>query len=190
MESLSYSYSFVQEISSPTSNSPWQTIADSLSSCSIPTVLRHFEEVYDCLESNQKPCYGHVALIATICGIVAYITPNWPSSILSERPEAIARFISWISLAREALIASNYRSTPTIETMQSLLLISQHLLVNFSDLTTLKTLQGMVLHMARSLSLHQIDSPRNKKLRYGVEVDWVGLEVKRRIWWHIACTDW
>ena len=153
--------------------------------------MRQFEDVYNCLESNQKPCYGHVALIATICGVVAYITPNFaPSSIPLERPEAMACFISWISLAQEALGAANYRSTPTIETIQSLLLIYQHLLVNFSDLITFKTLLGMVLHMARSLSLHQVDSPRNKKLRNGVEVDWVGLEVKRRIWWHMASTDW
>lgn len=143
------------------------------------------------LESNQKPSYSHVALIATIFGIVAYIIPNRSSSFDLEDPEATtACAISWISLAKEALVAANYRSVPTIETSQSLLLICQHLLVNLGDLTIFKALLGMVLHMARSLCLHQVDSPRNKRLRHGREVDWVELEVKRRIWWHLASTDW
>lgn len=166
------------------------TYADHSYLCSIPTVVRNFDNVYDCLESNRKPCYSHVALIATIFGIVAYITPNRPSSIPLENPEAMTHVISWLSLVKDALAAANYRSTPTIETIQSLLLISQHLLVNLGNLTTFKALMGLILHMARSLSLHQVDSPHNKRLRHGVAVDWVELEVKRRIWWHLASTDW
>lgn len=152
--------------------------------------MRNFDKVYDCLESNQSPCYSHVALVATIFGIVAYITPNRPSSVPFESPEAMACVISWLSLAKEALAAANYRSVPTIETIQSLLLLCLHLLVNVGNLTTFKALMGLILHMARSLSLHQVDSPRNKRQRHGVEVDWAELEVKRRIWWHLASTDW
>jgi hypothetical protein len=61
---------------------------------------------------------------------------------------------------------------------------------NIGAIATLRTLVATVTHSARALGLHQIDSDANKKRRENVEVDWVEIEVKRRIWWHICSTDW
>lgn len=46
------------------------------------------------------------------------------------------------------------------------------------------------MHAARAMGLHKIDTPTNKARRQNTEVDWVDVEVKRRIWWHLASTDW
>ena len=61
---------------------------------------------------------------------------------------------------------------------------------NLGAIATLRTLQATVTQTARALGLHQIDSDANKKRRENKLVDWVELEVKRRLWWHVCSTDW
>lgn len=92
--------------------------------------------------------------------------------------------------AQDALSAANCLANPTIETIQSLIFISQHLMPNIGAIATLRTLTATVTHTARTLGLHQTDSDTNKKRRENARVDWAELEVKRRIWWHICSTDW
>jgi hypothetical protein len=155
----------------------------------VPTVRKQFDELYMCLESNQLPNYGHLALISTIYAICAYFSS--PSTDLCfKNAEGTSYCHRWTLLAQEALSAANCLSNPTLETLQSLLLISQHLIPNVGALASLKTFIATATHAARALSLHQTDSVSNKRQRENMEVDWAEVEVKRRIWWHITSTDW
>jgi hypothetical protein len=92
--------------------------------------------------------------------------------------------------AQEALSAANCLANPTIETLQSMIFISQLLMPNVGAIATLKTLSATITHTARAIGLHQVDSDANKTRRASSQVDWAELEVKRRLWWHICSTDW
>jgi hypothetical protein len=155
----------------------------------VPTVRRQFDDLYNCLESNQLPNYGHLALISTLYAICAYYSSS-SSEIFSKHTDALSCCHRWTLLAQEALSAANCLSNPTLVTLQSLLLITSHLVPNCGALASLRTLIATSTHVARALSLHQTDSVSNKLQRKNMEVDWVEVEVKRRIWWHITSTDW
>jgi hypothetical protein len=130
-----------------------------------------------------------LALISTIYAISAHHSS--PSvGLCVEHQEAMIHFRSWALLAQQALTASNCISNPTLETIQSILLVSVHLMTNLGSIATFRTLFGITLHMARTLSLHQVDSVYNRQLRKRVEINWAELEAKRRIWWHITSSDW
>jgi hypothetical protein len=80
--------------------------------------------------------------------------------------------------AQDALSAANCLASPSIETLQSLIFIAQHLMPNIGAIATLRTLAATVMHTARAVGLHKIDSPSSKKRREHIQVDWAELEVK------------
>lgn len=155
----------------------------------VPSAQNIFDTMYTQIEQNQVPEYHHVALITTIFTLSAYFSS--PQSNLYVHHTGAKRLAyRWLAIAQEALAASNCLSVPTIEALQSLILISQHIMPNIGAIATLRTLSTTSMHTARALGLHKIDSPANKARRRNTEVDWVTVEVKRRIWWHLAASDW
>lgn len=155
----------------------------------VPTVKEHFEEIYTGLEQGKQPKYDRLALISTLFALSAYFSA--PSAkLFTDTSEAMVNCRRWTLLAQDALSAADCLSKPTIESLQSLILIAQHLMPNIGAVATLRTLSGTITHAARTLALHQVDSIANKKRREGTQVDWAEIEVKRRLWWHIVSTDW
>jgi len=146
----------------------------------IPTVRSMLDAVYTQLENNQQPRPDHIALLSTIFALSAYFTRPL-SRFHFNGIEAKNFSYQWIFVAQRALIAANYIDEPTVETLQSVILIAQHILPNIGAMATSKTLMASALLGAQHLSLHRLDSPANKKLRESTPVDWVDLEVKRRI---------
>jgi hypothetical protein len=155
----------------------------------VPTVRWIFNDLYTKLEHDQHPSYSHLALISTIFALSAFFcSPS--SGLYLDRAAAVAHSRSLILFAQDVLAADNCLAKPSIETLQSLIMITQWLMPNIVAIATLRTLAATLMHTARSLSLHLIDSPANKKWRTQNQVDWAEVEVKRRIWWHITSTDW
>ncbi|PVH76458.1 hypothetical protein DL98DRAFT_292932 [Cadophora sp. DSE1049] len=154
-----------------------------------PTVRKLFDTLYTDIEMGRMPDYGHLSLIATLFALSAYFCGH-TSGLYFKPSEAMNYSRRWTLLAQEALSAANCLANPTVETLQSLILIAAHMMANIGAIATLRTLSATIMHAARTMSLHTLDTPRNKKLRESTTVDHVDLEVKRRLWWHIASTDW
>ncbi|KAM3068405.1 hypothetical protein ACMFMG_009541 [Clarireedia jacksonii] len=146
----------------------------------VPTLERHFTTLYDDIEGKQQPQYDILALVSTVFALATFFQE---SQLL-----AISR--RWTLLAQTALCAANYVTYPTLETTQSVLLIAQHLLPNVGGIATFRVLFSTAMHSARSLAFDRVDSAINKKRREGTRIDYVELETKRRVWWHITSTDW
>ncbi|KAG0645374.1 transcription factor [Hyphodiscus hymeniophilus] len=155
----------------------------------IPTVRRHFDKLYIDIENNQQPEYGPLALISTLYALTAYFSSE-ASNLSFKHSDSMIYCQKWTLLAQDALSAANCLANPSVETLQSLIYIAQHLMPNIGAIATLRTLSSTITHTARALGLHQLDSEANRKLRENTQVDWVDIESKRRIWWHICSTDW
>ncbi|KAK0106282.1 hypothetical protein ONS96_003922 [Cadophora gregata f. sp. sojae] len=154
-----------------------------------PTVRRLFDTLYTKIDMGEMPDFGHLSLIATIFALSAYFcSPS--SGLYFKSSEAMNYSRRWTKLAQEALSAANCLAHPTVETLSALILIAGHMMANIGAIATLRTLSVTIMHTARTMSLHTLDTSRNKKLREDTTVDHVDLEVKRRLWWHIASTDW
>ena len=154
-----------------------------------PTVRRLFDSLYTSIELGRIPDYGHLSLITTLFALSAYFCGP-KSGLYFKSTEAMTHSRRWTLLAQEALSAANCLTDPTVETLQSLILMAAHMMANIGAIATLRTLSATIMHTARTMSLHTLDTPRNKKLRENTTVNHLDLEVKRRLWWHIASTDW
>ncbi|KAH9213722.1 hypothetical protein DL95DRAFT_436295 [Leptodontidium sp. 2 PMI_412] len=154
-----------------------------------PTVRERFDSLYTNIEMGLPPNYAHLALISTLFALSAYFSTA-TSGLYFKPSESMIYSRRWTLLAQEALSATNCLAEPSIETLQSLILISQHMMANIGAIAMLRTLSTTIMHTARTMSLHTLDTARNKRLRENTTVDYVDLEVKRRIWWHIVSTDW
>ncbi|APA08873.1 hypothetical protein sscle_04g036430 [Sclerotinia sclerotiorum 1980 UF-70] len=146
----------------------------------IPTLESHLDKLYNDLEQNQQPQYGQLALLSAVFALSVYFQGAEPLSITRR----------WTILAQKAMCAANYIGKPTIESIQAVLLIAQHLLPNIGGIATFRVLFTIAMHSARSLGFDQLDAAQSKKRRDGTQSNYIELEIKRRIWWHIASTDW
>jgi Fungal specific transcription factor domain len=155
----------------------------------VPTVRNIFNMLYMNLENGQRSPYGYVAFISTIFASSAFFCSS-SCGLFLDRDTAVAHARRLSLLAQDALTAADCMAHPTIETLQSLVILTQWLMPNIGAIATLRTFSSTLMNTARSLGIHLTDSPDNKRWRAQNEVNWVEVEVKRRIWWHIASTDW
>ncbi|KAF5867961.1 putative c6 zinc finger domain-containing protein [Botrytis fragariae] len=141
----------------------------------IPTLESHLNGLYDDLDQNLQPQSDHVALLSAVFALSVYF----------QGAEPLSETRRWTLLAQKALCAANFIGKPTVESIQAVLLIAQHLLPNIGGIATFRVLFTTAMHSARSLGFDQLDSTQSKKRRLGKELNYVELETKRRIWWHI-----
>ncbi|ESZ93878.1 hypothetical protein SBOR_5736 [Sclerotinia borealis F-4128] len=146
----------------------------------VPTLESHLNNLYDDLEQNQQPQYDQLGLLSTVFALSVYFQGVEPLSLTRR----------WTLLAQKAMCAANFIGMPTIASIQTALLIAQHLLPNIGGIATFRVLFTTAMHSARSLGFDQLDSVQSKKRRDGKQLNYIELEIKRRIWWHITSTDW
>ena len=156
-----------------------------------PTFESHVENVYANLENGQKPDLGHLAIVATVFALSAYYFTS-SGKLPFDAHEARTYAFLWFNLARSTLRTTNFIVMPTIETIQSVILLSHHLLLGTGAIEVNKILLSAALQSCRTLKFHLIDSTANRENREENKlegIDHASLEIKRRIWWHVASTD-
>jgi hypothetical protein len=153
-----------------------------------PTVYGYMETIYKKLSISEPPCYPQLALIATILAVAAF---HWsgsiPLALMAERPKACCK--KWVLLTQRALNDSHHITSPTIETIQSLILLSQYM-PTFPQIANRSASQALLVNAAHFLQLHRVDSSSMRSFRAVSGCDMVELELKRRAWWNIVSTDW
>ena len=172
----------------------------------VPTVRKQLVDVYTALGRDQMPPYDQLALVTTIITLAAYFSPG-PLGGIDHDDLHSACFKNWSFLSQDSLTAANYILTPTVESLQALILViisapdvehftnqdfklSHNLLPNLGATAMFSVIRATTVTMAQALALHRIDSSENQQRRKTEKYDLVMLEVKRRIWWHIASSDW
>ena len=73
--------------------------------------------------------------------------------------------------------------------------ILSHIAINCDDVFPIQalTLRSRCYYMCRAMKTHRLDAPAEQEQRNKVDTN-VGpnytLELQRRVWWHLAATDW
>jgi hypothetical protein len=156
----------------------------------VPTLRRQLQKTYQQLEQGHLPEPSVLALISTVFALTKYFSHQ--STSLSEiratpTEQGCGEFVA---LASRALAEARHLDNPTVESIQAVLLIASSLLLNMGAMTAFRLLFTAMFMSAQVLLIHQIDSPKNQQLRQNTIHDRVELEIKRRLWWHIASSDW
>ncbi|KAK5122334.1 hypothetical protein LTR85_004245 [Meristemomyces frigidus] len=148
-------------------------------------------KLYASLERPQGTPYSHVALTLSI---LASIAGYWGLREADDTPftspsEASAVALYWLRSAFDVLEHIQRTTSPDLETVQTsviLLFLSYHI-EGFSP--NLRRLQATALANAKDIGLHLTDSTHNKRPEE-TQQQIIDTEMRRRVWWHLASTDW
>lgn len=157
-----------------------------------PHVYRTLNEVYEIVSSNGTPPPGSVALLLSIFASTAAL--KFAVGLADEIPdirttEAESLCTIWAKAALDCLDYSRRVGRTSMEDLQAMIttFFLMYNLEGFSSRS--RSSMGMAISIAKELGLHRVDHSDSRQY-YDNVADKVELEVKRRVWWHLAATDW
>lgn len=154
----------------------------------VPTARAIFTDVYDKLSIGCVPDPGSVALILAVCVYAELWQPAKDlscSSLTSDFQVSTALAKQALTLLEQAHISSNI----SLELLQGAVILN-FCLINLDGMSIHnRLLQASCVTMARELGLHRIDGPGSKFPRQTRD-DIIRVEMGRRVWWHIASSEW
>lgn len=153
----------------------------------VPSTREMTENVYIELQDQQPVSSGSVALILAICAYVELWDVHRGGSSIRSTDKVRASTVL-LNQALHAFENARALSQSSIELVQSAILLSFHLGHLDGISTQSRLLHSNAITMARGLGLHLMDK-RNNPTHFGSE-EVIQAEVGRRIWWHLASTDW
>lgn len=144
-------------------------------------------EFYDRLSNSEPVEPSTAALILSISAASAYfwLPDAAQHGNFASAEEAEHASLVWRNWAFNTLMEPQASNSTTLEGVQSWAILS--FMVQNADGCShrFRFLHNCSLTAARELSLHLIDNPRSER-----NGDRITRELKRRLWWHIAATDW
>ncbi len=152
-----------------------------------PTTRTLVAELYGQLSRGEGIKPQVAALVLSIGSIAAFFwQPDAGShGDFASTKEAAEASAMWRQWAFNILSNSKCLSRGTMEEVQAWTLLG---FISYSAegcSYRFRFFHNCALTHARELSLHLVDSPRSEHDEGGVT-----RELKRRLWWHIAATDW
>lgn len=110
--------------------------------------------------------------------------------LYASRQQALDAAYDWTRITLDVLEQVRRSGAATLETVQASM--SVVFLLYHADGFSLKVraLHGSAISVAKELGLHRTDAPRNGLPPPRTQAEIIDRELRRRIWWHLACTDW
>lgn len=143
--------------------------------------------VYGQLEKGHRVNLGSAGLILSICAAGAFFWDEaFPSSFkFQSQDDAAGQCIVWRNTAWDLLDQAQRAASHCVDAVQARIVLAD-LLYNMEGTTSrYRYIQSCARAVAYELRLHLVDLPSNNSAD-----TLVSREMKRRLWWHIACTDW
>ena len=157
----------------------------------MPTVRIMLDQVYDRMD-NDQPCeHGHVALLLSMFATSNIWThENGIACIFSSMVEATQCSTTWAEAAVAVLEHVYNSGFSSLEQVQASVILGFAMLTKEGLSARLRWLNHAATIAARDLSLHVLDGEKEKARRAKCPEDEIQLEMKRRLWWHLASSDW
>ncbi|KAI0538551.1 hypothetical protein GGR58DRAFT_512975 [Xylaria digitata] len=143
---------------------------------------------YTQLEQGQEGDPTAAALILSIASTSAsfFSYDSSTHKIFSSTKEANQASIAWRQTAMAILDDSQFSAEPSLERCQARAIIA-YVVSNIEGCSArYRFLHGCSIAIARDMSLHLVDSTTTTS----TSDDPPTREIKRRLWWHLASTDW
>ncbi|KAH8664531.1 hypothetical protein BX600DRAFT_437074 [Xylariales sp. PMI_506] len=153
-----------------------------------PTVALIVDRFYNQLKNGEAGDSAYAALILSIGALSAfsYDEDNDSQRIFNSAEEAAQTAKAWITSACHLLDDADRGFSSTLEECQARAVLTQAVYNTEGCSARFRFLHSCCITAARDLSLHVIDSPCKAEKRGDV----ITAEMKRRLWWHIAGSDW
>lgn len=155
----------------------------------IPAVRFLMDTLYTRLDQGLPILNAsHVALLLSIFASSAALCTDYAGTATLSHPPSVSTKASlvWANAALELLVFSRRTEPGTLEDLQAIILMVFFLYHIEGSSTRLRGLFIGAISLGRDLSLHKIDTPAHSPK----QTDPIDTEIRRRLWWHIASTDW
>ncbi|KAH8712721.1 putative transcription factor lepB [Beauveria bassiana] len=142
----------------------------------------------------DTPIQSNVADLALLLSITASASHLWRPQrskclIFLSAKEAAAMSLNWTNAALDILEYLKRTTAASVKVLQATIVIS-YVIYNSQGFSPMfRSLHSNIIMIARDLSLHRTDSARRSG-QTDQPPNQDESEVKRRLWWHIAATDW
>lgn len=156
-----------------------------------PTARRSIRHLYRKLQlGEQVEANDTVLLLTTLTSIVAYwgLSEN-TSSVFGSKQQAINVAVLWLRVALDVLEHVRRTASASLETVQAGIIVV-FLIYHIEGFSPkVRAIVYATLSIAKDLGMHRTDDP-NFLPPEESQLDIVDREMKRRVWWHLASTDW
>lgn len=157
-----------------------------------PSIRSLMKTFYLQISQNERVLPSHAALLLSIFALsVFFYPPSGNSEVAATGRDAIYLSKVWSKGALDVLDYSQRSTSGSLEDIQAYILMSYvaYHLDGFSARGRLLT--TVAASIARDLRLHRLDANNELSTDHGADFhSLIDREVKRRVFWHIAATDW
>lgn len=156
----------------------------------MPTLRKMIEGVYKALGSGQPVASGQAALMLAVFTMSMYFSlPGVDELSGTDDPENFTLAKAWAKGALDVLDHSRRTSSGSLEDAQASILMS-FVLFHYDGLSARgRAMVTNAVAVGRDLRLHLIDDWDVPDSEFTVEQR-IDREIKRRVWWHLASTEW
>ncbi|EME85182.1 uncharacterized protein MYCFIDRAFT_153260 [Pseudocercospora fijiensis CIRAD86] len=162
--------------------------------------IMHIDSARSCIEHTyRKIKAGHeldpgaLTLILGICASVGFywnVGSSSGQSLFSDQQTALKASKVW---AKQSLYATEQMRlstiTSTLEGVQGCIIL-MFIYYHMEGLTPrVRLMLATAITVARDLGLHKTDAPGTSQPT-ATQADLIDIEVRRKCWWHLTCTDW
>ncbi|KAJ9604101.1 hypothetical protein H2200_011624 [Cladophialophora chaetospira] len=158
----------------------------------VPTVQAMIRSVYANLESGLPVAPSDVVLLLAIFASAAALSTYFPVKAPSfmSGADALQTSTFWTNSAMEVLEFARRTAARRLADIQAGIILGFLLFHSEGFSTRARCVFASAVAMARDLSLHKIDAPGNERAGSPNQQNALETEIKRRVWWHVAATDW
>ncbi|PIA93035.1 hypothetical protein CB0940_04805 [Cercospora beticola] len=149
---------------------------------------------YSDLEAGREVDPGILCLILGICACLTFYWSttgrSWGTELFHELEPAHKAAAHWAEQGLYAMQQMHLATASyTIESVQGMIMLT-FLFYHIEGFTArVGLMHSSAITMARSLGLHRTDSPQAATANLS-QAETITKEVQRKVWWHLACTDW
>lgn len=158
----------------------------------LPAAQAVVDAFYAALARNRDPNPAHAALILGIAASSAFFHLDGGSGAppFASAEDATRTALVWLRSALQLLdnFSRGASGAGCLEEVQARCVLA-NLVYNMEGCSArFRFLHGCSLAAAREIGLHVVDGASSKQNPTADDV--ATREIKRRVWWHIAATDW
>jgi hypothetical protein len=153
----------------------------------IPSIRILVEQTYQGLLEGNELNSANLALLFSIFSAVSLTwTPELLNKVRATPAIAQAAFANYTDLA----ISLSENVPPSTVALEAISLLVHTLTMADGYSGKSHQLNSRAFLMARSMQLHRLDTTQSREARRLKGCDEIEVEVQRRIWWHMAASDW
>lgn len=152
--------------------------------------LTVLEDVYRNPMGDEPVDPSHLGLLfGAFAGVAGHRScHDINDGLFSSRQEAMSICKLWLRHGLDCVSISRRVGAGTLHDVMMCIVLT-FLVFNLEGFSVrARSLHASALTISRDLGLHKIDSPMGRE--ENAKDNHITVEIKRRLWWHVASTDW